>query len=611
MNMEELLINLFDTTYSLMHHKLLLVESSHLLFNSDKELGDAIGQSLEGKTASLKRAYNKIYVLSDKSLERNEILVTLPPKKYALKLNDDDTVTLKTKDGKNVPKPTAEDLLDNLQDKLKGFNKAYTTLSKIADDDYCLDLDKVLERYQHSWEVLKETDKNDDDYKEFNKMLRYHKDELFSLLWDYHVFDEIPADYHLRRFFSKAGAPAFTFLILLGLLPRPSKNEGKEVDNRASFATLFDFLDKYTKDNSPYKKLPNLEQYQKDFKEGRLECTRMNLIAIFSEVYGFYKDLQTSENVGDLTQDIYEDSAKCTAKYDFENVWTDNVSSAKWTIQSVLNGYILNKVTYYPEAKREQWTVLPQFDDNGRMSFLVISSESTIQFLKTGKYENKKICSYNVEIDDDDTFLLKSGRRVVKKFNLIKANPDEEDLLGIKQLKLYWKPNSIKFKDMPLQVDSDELAKLAKQWDAIPVLDLGYSLNFQRLMFESMRYVYVGAYERNKDVKGFPYYYQIDKLEGPLANAAFKATVNETMVYVYRLYDDNGKTYHDYIDFDMAQKSIPAPDTSEDTGIGVRMTTKEETEALNRMMGNEGDGRTIEEETRNPFNFNNKGELDE
>ena len=81
MNMEELLINLFDTTYSLMHHKLLLVESSHLLFNSDKELGDAIGQSLEGKTASLKRAYNKIYVLSDKSLERNEILVTLPPKK--------------------------------------------------------------------------------------------------------------------------------------------------------------------------------------------------------------------------------------------------------------------------------------------------------------------------------------------------------------------------------------------------------------------------------------------------------------------------------------------------------------------------------------------------
>ena len=268
-------------------------------------------------------------------------------------------------------------------------------------------------------------------------------------------------------------------------------------------------------------------------------------------------------------------------------------------------------MTYYPEAKREQWTVLPQFDDNGRMSFLVISSESTIQFLKTGKYENKKICSYNVEIDDDDAFLLKSGRRVVKKFNLIKANPDEEDLLGIKQLKLYWKPNSIKFKDMPLQVDSDELAKLAKQWDAIPVLDLGYSLNFQRLMFESMRYVYVGAYERNKDVKGFPYYYQIDKLEGPLANAAFEATVNETMVYVYRLYDDNGKTYHDYIDFDMAQKSIPAPDTSEDTGTGVRRTTKEETEALNRMMENEGDGRTIEEETRNPFNFNNKGELDE
>ena len=129
-------------------------------------------------------------------------------------------------------------------------------------------------------------------------------------------------------------------------------------------------------------------------------------------------------------------------------------------------------------------------------------------------------------------------------------------------------------------------------------------------MFSTMRYLYIGAYERKQEGKGFPYYYQISKTEGPLADAALSATPNNIMVYVVRILGADKKRYIDYINFDLAMKGFRAPDTCEDKGVGVRRTTQKETDALNLLMENEGDGRLLEDKSKNPFYFDNKGNLD-
>lgn len=609
--MEELLLDLFNAAYALMNHKLLLVESSHLLFNSDKALGEAIGQPLDAKTASLKRTFGRIYVLSGKSLERNEILISLPPNKYVLKVQDDDSVLLTTKEGNAVPTKTVMDLLEKLQDKLKGFDACFESLNYKVRCRYGYDLETIIEEYQSAWAVLKETDKNDEDYKEFSKMLRYHREELFDLLWNYYLTGEAPSDIHLLRFFRRLGRPAVTFSFLLDLLPKIDKQEGKYVDNHASFEKMFAFLDKHTKEDSPFEKLPALEEHQEEYKNGEIEGTRLQLLTIFNDVFKTYSNLLSSENVDEDTQDLNDSAAECLFKYDFENVWTDGVSTSLWTIQSVINGYILNKVDFnyaQSEVTRRQWSVFPQLDEEEHLSFNVIPGDSILQFLTTGKYLDNEMCSYDVEIVNSYP-IRKSGRKVVTAMNLKRIGEDV-DLLEIKHLKIIWKPAEIELKDLTSQINSQKLETLSKQWELYRKIDLGHSLFFQRLMFSTMRYLYIGAYERKQEGKGFPYYYQISKTEGPLADAALSATPNNIMVYVVRILGVDKKRYIDYINFDLAMKGFRAPDTCEDKGVGVRRTTQKETDALNLLMENEGDGRLLEDKSKNPFYFDNKGNLD-